>query len=69
MKIVDDAKHWWKWFSVQAMFLAGIVQAAWASISDDLKATIPHWLPATLTIVLLALGIGGRIVKQDHKDG
>jgi hypothetical protein len=68
MKLVDDVKQAWKWFSVQAMALAVAVQGAWASISDDLKAHVPHWVPASLTIALLCLGIGGRLVRQTRDD-
>jgi hypothetical protein len=69
MRLVEDVRHFWKWFSVQAMLLAGAVQGAWAAFSDDLKQNVPHWLVTGLTLTLLAAGIAGRLVKQDHKDG
>lgn len=68
MKLVDDARKAWRWFSVQAMFWAGAVQGAWAAFGDDLKQNVPHWLVTTLTLGLLAAGIGGRLVKQPAKD-
>ena len=69
MRLVEDARHFWKWFSVQAMLLAGAVQGAWAAFSDDLKQNVPHWLVTALTLCLLITGIAGRLVKQDRKDG
>ena len=66
---VDDIRHAWRWFSVQAMVLAGAVQGAWAAFGDDLKQNVPHWLVTTITLGLLAAGVGGRLVKQDRKDG
>ena len=68
MKLVEDVRHFWKWFSVQAMILAGAVQGAWAAFSDDLKQNVPHWLVTALTLCLLAAGIGGRLVKQTPRE-
>lgn len=68
MKLVEDVRHFWKWFSVQAMVLAGAVQSAWAGFGDDLKQNLPHRLVTWLTIGLLIAGIAGRCVKQDRKD-
>ncbi|MGH6829068.1 MAG: hypothetical protein ACREFW_09185 [Rhizomicrobium sp.] len=66
MKLVDDIAHGWRWFSVQAMALAVAVQGAWAAFGDDLKQNVPHWLVTAITLGLLAAGIGGRMVKQNH---
>jgi hypothetical protein len=64
IELVDDACKFWRWASVQAMVLAGAVQAAWEALGDDLKQTVPHWIVTTITLGLLAAGIGGRLVKQ-----
>jgi hypothetical protein len=65
MKLIDDWRKAWRWFSVQAMVLAGALQAAWLAVPDDLKQ---GWLTdgyATMaTIVLLFLGTVGRLVDQ-----
>lgn len=65
MKLVDDARRAWRWFSVQAMVAAGVLQAAWEVMPVDLKAGIPPKLVTWITLALLALGIVGRLVKQD----
>ena len=67
-QLVDDARRFWKWASVQAMVLAGAVQGAWAAFGDDLKQNVPHWLVTAITLGLLAAGIGGRLVRQTPKD-
>ena len=54
----------WRWFSLQAMVLSGVVQAAWDALPADLKQYLPHWLGLVLSLSLLLLGIGGRLVKQ-----
>jgi hypothetical protein len=67
MKLVDDAKRAWRWFSVQCMFAAGALQGAWEMAPDDLKAGMPPKLVTIVTVTLLVLGIAGRLVKQEPK--
>jgi len=60
-------KNWrgaWRWFSLQAMALTAAIQAAWATIPDDLKQHVPAKLVTAVSVGLLLLGIGGRLVKQ-----
>ena len=64
MKLVDNWRKAHHWLSVQAMVLAGALQAAWIAIPDGLKETLPKWVPHALTGVLLAAGIIGRLVDQ-----
>lgn len=67
MKLVENARHAWKWFSVQLMVLAGTLQATWAVFPDDLRGDMPGWVPkavAWITFALLFLGVGGRVVRQ-----
>jgi hypothetical protein len=55
-------------FSVQAMILAGAVQGAWASLPDEMKATVSDdWLRYG-TIALMVLGVIGRLVAQSSVD-
>ena len=64
LELVEDARSAWRWISVQAMAAALAVQGAWASVPEDMKASIPASYVQWLTLALLALGIGGRLVKQ-----
>ena len=64
LKLVDDAKGAWRWFSVQAMVLAGAVQGAWMFLPDEMKASIPTNIVQWATGGLLVVGIAGRLVKQ-----
>ena len=66
--LVEDAKQAWRWFSVQAMALAAALQGAWVFVPEDMRAAIPHGTVQWITIVLLALGIAGRVVKRTPKD-
>lgn len=70
MKLVDDVKQAWKWFSMWAMGLAVAVQGTWEALPPDMKVAIPASFASGVTITLLLLGIGGRIVQQGpRKDG
>lgn len=64
MRFVADWRGAWRWFSLQAMVLSGVVQAAWEALPADLKQYLPHWLGLALSLAFLVLGIGGRLVRQ-----
>lgn len=64
MKLIDEWRQAWRWFSMQAMVAVAAIQGGWAAIPDDLKAHFPARLVTALSIGLLLLGIGGRLVKQ-----
>lgn len=68
MKLVEDAKQAWRWFSVQSMVLAAALQGAWVYIPDDLRHNIPSSVVQGVTIALLALGVVGRLVDQPKRD-
>jgi hypothetical protein len=64
MKLVDNARSAWRWFSVQALALQGIGAAAWLSVPDDMRAAVPsEWL-AVAALALTVMGIVGRLVDQ-----
>lgn len=64
LRLVDDAKHAWRWFSVQAMAITALFMTVWGSMPDDLKAAIPQWVVALVAVAVLILGIAGRLVQQ-----
>lgn len=67
MRLVANWKRAWRWISVQAMVLAGALQGAWMFVPDDLRASIPPGVVQGFTIVLLTLGVIGRLVDQTPK--
>jgi hypothetical protein len=64
MKLIDDARNWWRMRSVQMMGAAVAIQGAWTAIPDDMRNTIPHRIVSGITIALLLLGIAGRLTQQ-----
>lgn len=67
MSIDPNWRQAWRWLSIHAMTLGLAVSAAWVAIPDDLRASVPGWSAASLTGVLMVLGILGRLVKQSDK--
>lgn len=68
MKLIDEARHWYKMFSVQANILAGSLVGAYQMLPDDFKHAIPqHWM-MTAAGVLVAIGTVGRFVDQGLSD-
>lgn len=63
-KLVPDWRRSWRWISVQMMTAAGAVQGAWLAVPDDLKTSVPPALVQWITLGLLLLGVGGRLVTQ-----
>lgn len=64
MRLVEEWRQAWRWFSVQAMTLSVLVQAAWEALPADLKQYLPHGLGMALSLGLLVCGIIGRLVRQ-----
>jgi hypothetical protein len=67
MRLIEEWRQAWRWFSCQAMALAAAVQGAWVAVPDDMKAHMPGWIATASTIALLLAGIGGRLVQQTRK--
>jgi hypothetical protein len=67
VRLVEDWKVAWRWFSLQAMALTAAVQAAWAAMPDDLRAHVPARFVTALSLALLLLGIAGRLVRQGRR--
>mgnify|MGYP001129370134 CR=1 FL=1 len=67
MTPVREWKQAWRWFSVQAMAASAAIQAVWVTLPDDLKQHLPGWLVTALSLGLLLVGIGGRLVRQERR--
>ena len=64
MRLVTQWQRAWRWFSMQAMALALALQGAWMALPDEMKAQAHPRLVAVLTVLLLLLGLAGRLVRQ-----
>jgi hypothetical protein len=66
MRLVDNARDAWKWFSVWALTALGVIPVVWYSIPPEVQdAIVPEPLrPWVLTAVAVA-GVFGRLKKQE----
>lgn len=65
MRLVEDWKQAWRWFSVQALAAIVALPVAWGLLPADVKAFLPQsWEPWVL-VGIAAAGIVGRIIDQN----
>lgn len=64
MKLVPEAKRWYRMFSQQSILASIAIQGTWATLPDDLKATVPSTWVTYITVAILALGFIGRLIGQ-----
>ena len=69
MKLIENWRSAWRMVSVQAMTFAGAVQGAWVCLPDDMRASVDPRMLHGVTLGLLAIGIIGRLVKQEKVSG
>lgn len=68
MKLVDDARQAWRWFSVWAMGLPATVSAVWLAIPKKWQDIFIENVTVTqivwAVLVIMVLGIAGRLIDQ-----
>lgn len=64
LHLVPDWRQCWRWFSMQAQGVATAILGAWLAVPEDLRDRVPLWLVITLVLILLLLGMVGRLVDQ-----
>ena len=67
MKLIEEWRSAWKFLSVHALVLVGIIPTIWTELPDDLKAAIPPGVMSTIAVVIAACGVIGRLVDQGGK--
>ena len=65
MKLVDDVKDAWRWFSVQFPAINLAFLGTWSALPERFQASIPQGAILATAAVLVLLGLGGRLIKQD----
>ena len=64
MKLVDDARDFWRWHSTWIAAIIAAAPFAWGQMPADLKAQVPQeWLPAISGLMFVAFLVG-RVRKQ-----
>jgi hypothetical protein len=69
MKLIPNWRKAWRMLSMQAMAAAAILQTAWETNPDAIRAVLPSaWVP-WVTVALLLFGMAGRVVQQRKVTG
>ena len=64
MKLVDDARDWWKWNSTHVVGVIIAFPYAWEQVPDQFKAMVPEWsLPIIGCVTFLAF-LAARVRQQ-----
>ena len=64
MKLVENWKQCWRWFSVRALAAIVALPIVWPMLPADVRAWMPEsWEPYAL-MTIAAGGIIGRLVDQ-----
>jgi hypothetical protein len=66
MKLVDNAKDWWKMFSMQAQAFNLALLGSWQILPTKFQEILPVNALLVVAVVLLILGMVGRLVKQTN---
>jgi hypothetical protein len=66
MKLIPDARNWWKLHSNWVFGLFAVFPVVWLS-SPDLQAMLPPKLVSEIAPVVAVLGIAARMRKQALK--
>ena len=64
MKMVAEWRSAWRWYSVNCPALAAALLASWSSLPDEWRAAFTQQDLKVAAILLISLGIGGRLVDQ-----
>jgi protein-S-isoprenylcysteine O-methyltransferase Ste14 len=65
MRLVDDWRKALKWFSVQIPAVNVAFLATWAALPPKFQDALPVPWVIGIAVVLLVLGIVGRLIKQE----
>ncbi len=68
MKLVDDAKQAWRWFSVQMPAVNTAFLLTWANLPEKFQSVLPVSWVIGIAVALLVLGVAGRLIDQKPKD-
>ena len=64
MKLIDDWKQVWKWYSTHAMVIYMGLVSYYVSLEPTVKEQIPDWMLYTGIVIAGITFIIARIVKQ-----
>ena len=72
MKLIDNAKDWWKFWSMRLLALWSAAIGAWPMLTEEQRASIlgligvtPEQMAGIAAIAMFVSVAGARVAKQD----
>lgn len=69
MKLIDEWKQAWRWFSVQANLLSVSMTGAYLALPEKMQDVLPSKYVLGAAALITVLGTIGRLVKQTPAEG
>ena len=66
LKLVDDVKDWWRWFSTWGLAILTAFPVVWL-MSPDLQGMLPPQIVSIIAPIVAVVTFAGRIVEQTKK--
>jgi len=66
MQLIPNIKQAWKMFSIQAQALNAALLVSWQSLPSSFQTVLPVQYLLIIAVVLLVLGVVGRVIQQDN---
>lgn len=64
MRLVDNAREAWKWYSVQALAVLALLPLVWAELPAEVVDMIPAETRRWIMVAIAISGIVGRLIPQ-----
>lgn len=65
MRLIENARYVWKFYSTHAQAIAAAIPVAYATLPAEWLEIFPEWLLIALPLIVFVSGVVGRVVKQD----
>ena len=66
MKLVDNWKNIWKWYSTHAVVIYTALVSYYAQMPAVDKASLPLWVIYLIQAVIVVSFVVGRLIKQEQ---
>lgn len=66
-RIIKNWRDAWKWYSIHMPMLSAALLATWVALPDQLQQSLSPLELKAVAIVLIVLGVIGRLIDQSPK--
>lgn len=64
MKLVDDAKDWWKWNSIHVAALISTAMLTWSELPEPMREQLIDMTPSWVMVPVSALTFLGMVLAR-----